>query len=76
MNKMQIRSNWGSRQATLFTFFCLLVAGALGILAGEFGTIRDFEPNGVATASRTLNQFMAVAATSIALIIPLTANLY
>ncbi|MFZ1615599.1 MAG: hypothetical protein WAT51_15590 [Holophaga sp.] len=76
MTKTQLRSNWGSRQATLFMLFCLLVAVALGILAGEFGTIRDFEPNGIATASRTLNQFMAVAATSIALIIPLTANLY
>ena len=76
MTTLQIRSSWGNRQAGLFALFCLLAAIALGILAVEFGSIRDFEPNGVATASRTLNQFMAVAATSIALIIPLTANLY
>jgi len=76
MTTLQIRSSWGNRQVALFTIVCLLFAAALAILAMDYGSIKDFEPNGISTASRAFNQFMAVATTSIALIIPLTANLY
>jgi len=55
---------------------CFLGAALLGFLTTHFGSIKDFEPAGIATASRTLNALMSVTMTSIALILPLTANLY
>jgi hypothetical protein len=58
------------------TIGCFLAAALLGLLTALHGGIRDFEPLGVATASRTLNAIMSVTMTSIALILPLTANLY
>lgn len=76
MAKQLIRRAWGDRQAALFTAVCLLFGAILAILALQFGRLQDFQPNGISTASRAFNQFMAVATTSIALIIPLTANLY
>jgi len=76
MANLKIRRSWGKRQPLLFTAVCLLFAGVLAILVTEFGSLQNFEPNGISTASRAFNQFMAVATTSIALIIPLTANLY
>lgn len=59
----------------------LLISGGLallsiGALISLHGNIDNFGISGIATASRTLNQIMAVVMTSIALIIPLTANLY
>ena len=76
MATLQIRSSWGNRQTALLTLVCLLFAGAAVFFVMDYGSLRDFEPNGISTASRAFNQFMAVATTSIALIIPLTANLY
>jgi hypothetical protein len=55
---------------------CFLGAGLLGFLTAHFGDVRGFEPLGFSTASRTLNQIMAVVMTSIALILPLSSNLY
>jgi hypothetical protein len=55
---------------------CFLAAALLGLLTTLHGSTRDFEPLGIATASRTLNAIMSVTMTSIALILPLTANLY
>ncbi len=69
----------GSRSAhrpAVVTAGCFLVAAALGLVTAHYGGIKDFEPLGFATASRTLNQIMAVVMTSIALILPLTSNLY
>ncbi len=66
-----------SRQALLLLGFlcggCALLALALAL---AFGSLSAFDATGLATASRTLNQFTAVVLTCIALIIPLTANLY
>jgi hypothetical protein len=52
------------------------VAAGMGLAITQFGSIKGFEPVGIATASRSLNAIMAVTMTSIALILPLTANLY
>ena len=76
MVNLRIRQSWSPRQTALLALLCLAVAVAVGLLIVEYGSLRDFEPNGISTASRTFNQFMAVAITCIALIIPLTANLY
>jgi len=66
----------GNRRSLMLVSLSVLVIGGLGTALVAVGTLRDFEPTGVATVSRTLNQLMAVVMTSIALIIPLTANLY
>jgi hypothetical protein len=55
---------------------CGALAVLLLILTYRYGGIRYFEPLGVPTASRALNQFTVVVMTCIALIIPLTSNLY
>lgn len=69
----------GSHRPSLPTLI-LAGAGALALLGAlllaQAGSFRDFLPNGLTTANRTLNQTMAVVMTSIALVIPLTANLY
>jgi len=65
-----------SHRPAVVTAACFLAAALLGLLTAHHGSIRDFEPLGFATASRTLNQIMAVVMTSIALILPLTSNLY
>jgi hypothetical protein len=61
---------------TLLAAVCFLGAILVGILAVEFGSTANFEVLGIPTASRTLNQFTMVVLTCIALIVPLTANLY
>jgi hypothetical protein len=52
--------------------------GALAILWAltAYGSLSEFEPLGISTANRTMNQTMALVVTCIALVIPLTANLY
>lgn len=60
----------------LFLAASLLFAVLVGLLFGGLGGIAYFQPLGVPTASRLLNQYSTVMMTSIALIIPLTANLY
>jgi hypothetical protein len=55
---------------------CGLLAVALLVITYRYGGIRYFEPLGIPTASRALNQFTVVVMTCIALIIPLTSNLY
>lgn len=64
------------RRSLGLVILSILLIGGLGTALVAVGTLQDFEPGGVATVSRTLNQLMAVVMTSIALIIPLTANLY
>ncbi len=49
--------------------------GAVALLA-QAGSFGEFLPSGISTVNRTMNQTMAVVMTSIALVIPLTANLY
>ncbi len=67
---------WSGHRPAVVTAGCFLAAAALGLLTAQYGGTRDFEPLGFSTASRTLNQIMAVVMTSIALILPLTSNLY
>ncbi len=69
-------SFWSGHRPTMVAAGCFLAAAVLGLMTANFGSIRDFEPAGIATASRTLNAIMSVTMTSIALILPLTANLY
>jgi len=60
----------------LFLAASVAFAVAVGLAFSRIGGLRWFEPLGVPTASRLLNQYSTVMMTSIALIIPLTANLY
>ena len=62
--------------SSLLLWCCVLGAVLLGGLISRIGGIQYFQPQGPAIASRLLNQFSTVMMTSIALIIPLTANLY
>lgn len=56
--------------------FCVLGALCIAAFTLAYGSTKDFEVVGISTASRTLNQTTAVVLTSIALIVPLTSNLY
>ena len=67
---------WSGHRPAVVTTVCFLAAAAMGLLTLHYGSITFFEPLGIATASRTLNAVMSVTMTSIALILPLTANLY
>ena len=67
---------WSGHRPAMVAGLCFLLAGLLGFLTVQFGSPKDFEPLGIATASRTLNSIMAVVMTSIALILPLSSNLY
>jgi len=76
MAQGRINGIWTGHRPAVVTSGCFLVAATLGFLIAHFGGIKDFEPLGFSTASRTINQIMAVVMTSIALILPLTSNLY
>lgn len=67
---------WSGHRPAVVTAICFFAAAILGLLTAQQGNIAEFEPAGFATASRTLNSIMAVVMTSIALILPLTSNLY
>jgi hypothetical protein len=64
------------RSLALLTAACLLVAFALAALIAAYGSNQNLDSVTMPVAGRTLNQFMAVVLTCIALIVPLTANLY
>jgi len=55
---------------------CLGGTVAMGLAVIHFSALGYFDPLGLSTASRTLNGAMAIVMTSIALILPLTSNLY
>jgi hypothetical protein len=76
MAQGRIAGIWSGHRPAVVTSACFLAAAGLGLVTAHYGGTRDFEPMGFATASRTLNQIMAVVMTSIALILPLTSNLY
>ena len=76
MAQGRIASIWSGHRPAVVAGLCFLLAGGLGFVTAHFGGTGDFEPVGLATASRTLNSIMAVVMTSIALILPLTSNLY
>ena len=65
-----------TRDGKSFFLSCLLVAAALGALVAIYGTPSDFELYGLPVARGTFNQCTAILVTCIALVVPLTANLY
>jgi hypothetical protein len=64
------------RGLSLLTMTCLLGAGAIAVILAAYGMDQNADSVSLPVASRTMNQFMAVVLTCIALIVPLTANLY
>ena len=76
MTTYRISPPSGTQVAPLLKAGCGLVSVFLLILVYRFGGIEHFQPLGVPTASRAINQFTVVLMTCIALIIPLTSNLY
>jgi hypothetical protein len=76
MRNQTLGSSWRDSQPTLLTIGCFGIALLIAGFTASFGDVKNFEPSGLETMSRTLNQLSAVVATCIALIIPLTANLY
>jgi len=64
------------RSLALLTLACLVGAAVLAVFIGSWGVNQNLDSVTLPVAGRTLNQFMAVVLTCIALIVPLTANLY
>jgi hypothetical protein len=60
----------------LFLVGMVLFAVLVAAVFNHLGGVQYFQPLGIPTASRLLNQYSTVMMTSIALIIPLTSNLY
>lgn len=63
-------------RSTLLGLSCLFGAALIAACVNQFGSFQDFESFGISSASRAMNQFTAVMLTCIALIVPLTSNLY
>jgi len=76
MTNHRIGSSWNSSYSFSLLVTCVLGALVAGALLSIFGSLGEFHQSGLGLASRMLNQFTTVVVTSIALIIPLTANLY
>lgn len=70
-----IGSKTTGRNISLLIALTLFTA-SLAVVHILHGGIHNLGISGISTASRTINQIMAVVITSIALVIPLTANLY
>jgi hypothetical protein len=70
------RSDSGLPTAALLIPALLVLAAAPVLFAGPWSGIRHFEPLGVSTGSRLLNGLTTALITSVALVVPLTANLY
>lgn len=76
MRQHKLSSPWSHNSPLVLAALCTAGALLVTALVFFFGSLQEFEPTGISTASRTLNQFTAVVLTCIALIVPLTANLY
>ena len=76
MTTYRISPPSGTQVSPVMKAGCVLVSALLLVLVYRFGGISYFQPMGIPTASRAINQFTVVVMTCIALIIPLTANLY
>ena len=76
MTTYRISPPSGTQVSPLLKAGCILVSAFLLFLVYRYGGIEHFQPLGVPTASRAINQFTVVLMTCIALIIPLTSNLY
>lgn len=69
------RPPWRRRSVLLLLAGLVVSLGAADALV-RFGSADSFELLGLPTANRTLNQLTAVVLTCMALIVPLTSNLY
>ncbi len=76
MNRSKDLTQDEGMPAKLFVAATVLFGVLVALLFTWFGGVQYFGAMGVPTASRLLNQYSTVMMTSIALIIPLTANLY
>lgn len=76
MTNQRLGASWRNNKFFLLMVICGLGACAIAAFTLRFGTTHDFEVVGLNTASRTLNQTTAVVLTCVALIVPLTSNLY
>lgn len=66
----------GNTGPLLLTLGWMVTSLGVTALAVSFGSTDDFELLGIPTANRTINQLTAVVLTCMALIVPLTSNLY
>lgn len=76
MTYKQLGRSWKTNKLFLLMVLCGLGAGLFGALTVHFGTTRAFEMQGLSTASRALTGTTGVVLTCLALIVPLTSNLY
>jgi len=72
----RIGSSWNSSYNLPLLATCVLGAVLAGSLVACFGSLETFFRGDFGVPSRMLNQLTTVVVTSIALIVPLTANLY
>ncbi len=76
MKKWRIGHSRGPGGLALLTGAGFVLAFAMAILIAARGVNQNLDSVTMPVAGRTLNQFMAIVLTCIALIVPLTANLY
>lgn len=76
MEKSSLGQSQNPRGLALLTGLGLTAAVGLAAFISLYGVNQGVDSNTLPVVGRTLNQFMAVVLTCIALIVPLTANLY
>jgi hypothetical protein len=76
MERQSFRNSQTPRALVPLTVLGLLSAVVITLLISRFGVNQGVDSYTLPVAGRTLNGFMAIVLTCIALIVPLTANLY
>lgn len=76
MPRLQIEDPQNDHRSTALVLLCGLAALAIVGFVLVFGSLHEWRLAGLNPASSTLNQFTAILLTCIALIVPLTSNLY
>jgi hypothetical protein len=76
MENPQLGNSPRYRSLATLTTACLLVACVMAVFIALYGIDQHVDSFTLPVAGRTLNGFMAIVLTCIALIVPLTANLY
>ena len=76
MATYRISPNLGSQISPLLKAAAVALGAGLFFLVFRYGNVASFHPIGIPTASRAINMFSVVMMTCIALIVPLTSNLY